>query len=247
MNTHRTPGRTAGSTSRWNPRRALALEAVRSGTVLRVVRGLLATTTCFTAFTSTLHGAEMGSGQPEERFAGQLTPGAIGAQGHPQAGPSPEAFQHAALQPVSIQGPKGMTVSVETFDGWSDPAPAPFRTSLLVGHTYRLRIGGVRGYEGLEVYPTVRILARLATPPGMDKRFPVEVALDDSDLVTALEGGHVERVVYMACDPDLADISAANWFDVRPCDDPRDVASTLGAPVAEVVLGNRLPSPGVVP
>ena len=46
---------------------------------------------------------------------------------------------------------------------------------------------------------------------------------------------------------DVADISAANSFDVRPCDDPREIAATLGAPVAEIVLGNRLPAPGVVP
>ena len=247
MNIHRTTGRTAGSTTRWNPAGICSRGAVRSGTVLRVVRGLLATAAGFAVLVSTLPGADVGTGDPAGTFAGLLTPGAIGAHGHPQAGPLPEAFLAAALQPVSIQGPKGMTVSVETFEGWSDPAPAPFRTTLLVGSTYRLRIAGIRGYEGLEVYPTVRILARLATPPGMDRRFPVEVTIDENDLVMAVEGAHVERILYMACDPDMADISAANWFDVRPCDDPRDIAATLGAPVAEVVLGNRLPSPGVVP
>jgi hypothetical protein len=116
-----------------------------------------------------------------------------------------------------------------------------------VGSTYRVRLGGVPGYEGLEVYPTIRILARLATPPGMDHRFPVDLVIDENDFVQALDGAHVERIVYMACDPDVADISAANSFDVRPCDDPREIAATLGAPVAEIVLGNRLPAPGVVP
>ena len=262
MNHHRHTGRTAGSTTRWIPSGRSSREAVRSGTVLRVVRGLLAGTTWVAALASSLPGAEVGTGNQGGFSAGFLTPGAIGAQGHPQAGPHSEALgvealevaafpvaavPAAALQPVSIQGPEGMTVSVETSAGWSDPAAAPFRTTLLVGSSYRVRIGGIRGYEGLEVYPTLRILARLATPPGMDRRFPVEIAIDESDLVTALEGGHVERIVYMACDPDMADVSAVNWFDVHPGDDPRDVASTLGAPVAEVVLGNRLPPPGVVP
>ena len=160
---------------------------------------------------------------------------------------SPESFLAAAGQPVSIAGPAGMTVSVETFAGWSPPAAAPFRTTLLVGSTYRLRVAGIRGAEGLEVYPTVRVLARLATPPGMERRFPVEIFLDEDDLLRALDGAHVRRVVYLECDPSMKDVSSADWFDVRPCDDPLDVAATLGKPVAEIVLGNRLPSPGVVP
>lgn len=245
MNIHRFTGRTAGLSTRWIPAGPRAREAVRSGTVLRVVRGLL-TAACFAILVPPLLGGETGTGERADTV-GNTLPGAIGARRHPQTGPGPESSLAAALQPVSIQGPKGMTVSVETFEGWSAPAAAPFRTSLLVGSTYRLRVAGIRGYEGLEVYPTVRLLARLATPPGLDHRFPVEIVLDEDDLVLAVEGAHVRRVVYMDCAPDTADVSAGNWFDVRPCDDPLDVAGTLGSPVAEIVLGNRLPSPGVVP
>lgn len=243
MNIHRITGRTAGLSTRWVPVGPRARGAVRSGTVLRVVRGLL-TAVGFAILVTPLSGGEPGTGERADAVGSSL-PGAIGARRHPQAGPGPESSLAAALQPVSIQGPKGMTVSVETFEGWSAPSAAPFRTSLLVGSTYRLRIAGIRGYEGLEVYPTVRLLARLATPPGLDHRFPVELVLDEDDLVQAVEGAHVRRVVYMECAPDTAD--AGGWFDVRPCDDPLDIAGTLGSPVAEVVLGNRLPSPGVVP
>lgn len=245
MNIHRITGRTAGLSTRWVPVGPRARGAVRSGTVLRVVRGLL-TAVGFAILVTPLSGGEPGTGERADAVGSSL-PGAIGARRHPQAGPGPESSLAAALQPVSIQGPKGMTVSVETFEGWSAPAAAPFRTSLLVGNTYRLRIAGIRGYEGLEVYPTVRLLARLATPPGLDRRFPVELVLDEDDLVQAVEGAHVRRVVYMECAPDTADVSPGGWFDVRPCDDPLDVAGTLGSPVAEIVLGNRLPSPGVVP
>lgn len=246
MNIHRLTGRTAGTTRRWIPAGPRAREAVRSGTVLRVVRGLLATA-CSILPLATLQGVEAEDVGRVEPFAGTFSPGAIGAPGHPQAGPLPEASLAAGLQPVSIHGPAGMTVSVETFSGWSAPATVPFRTSLLVGATYRLRVAGIRGAEGLEVYPTVRVLARLATPPGLERRFPVEIVLDEDDLLRALDGAHVRRVVYLECDPSMKDVSADDWFDVRPCDDPLDVASTLGKPVAEVVLGNRLPSPGVVP
>jgi hypothetical protein len=34
---------------------------------------------------------------------------------------------------------------------------------------------------------------------------------------------------------------------VRPGDDGLEVAATLGEPVAELIIGNRVPSPGVVP
>lgn len=246
MSIHRLAGRTAGTTKRWIPAGPRAREAVRSGTVLRVIRGLLATA-CFILAAPTLQGDEAGGRNRADSFAGNTVPGAIGAPGDPQAGPLPEPSLAPAQQPVSIRGPAGMTVSVETFSGWSAPAAAPFRTTLLVGATYRLRVGGIRGAEDLEVYPTVRILARLATPAGMERRFPVEIVLDEDDLRRALEGAHVRRVVYLECDPSMKDVSADDWFDVRPCDDPLDVAATLGKPVAEIVLGNRLPSPGVVP
>lgn len=247
MKTHRTTGRTAGATTRWDRPGLRAREVVRSGTVLRVVRGLL-TTVCLVLLVPSLFGGETGGGERAEPFVGNTLPGAIGAQGHPQAGPRPEPSLAAALQPVAIRGPAGMTISVETFEGWSPPAAAaPFKTSLVVGATYRLRVAGIRGYEGLELFPTVRVLARLAAPPGMERRFPVEIQIDEDDLLMAVEGAHVRRVVYLECDPTMADVSEADWFDVRPCDDPLDVAASLGSPVAEIVLGNRQPSPGVVP
>jgi len=247
MTTHRSTGRTAGTTTRWDLPGHGAREVVRSGTVLRVVRGLL-TTACLLFLVPSLLGGETGGGERAEPFVGNTLPGAIGAQGHPQAGPRPEPSLAAALQPVAIRGPAGMTISVETFEGWSPPTAAtPFKTTLLVGATYRLRVAGIRGYEGLELFPTVRVLARLAAPPGMERRFPVEIQLDEDDLLMAVEGAHVRRVVYMECDPNMADVSEADWFDVRPCDDPLDVAAELGSPVAEIVIGNRQPAPGVVP
>jgi hypothetical protein len=70
----------------------------------------------------------------------------------------------------------------------------------------------------------------------------VEIVIDEDDLSLALAGSLVRRVVYSACDPDLPDVVPEGWFDVRPGDDCLDVATTLGDPVAEVILGNRLPA-----
>jgi hypothetical protein len=116
-----------------------------------------------------------------------------------------------------------------------------------VGRAYRLRITGIPGREGEELYPSIRVLAKLVTPPGMAWRFPVEIAIDADDLATALAGGHVRRIVYAACESGGRDVVPASWFDVVPGDDPLEVARTLGDPVAEVVIGNRIPRPGNSP
>jgi len=159
-----------------------------------------------------------------------------------------------AVQPVEIRGPKGMQISIETAEGWSPVHAGPLRMGLVVGHPYRLRITNIPQHEGRELFPSVRVLAKLATPPGMAWRFPVEIVIDEDDLSLALAGSLVRRVVYSACDPDLPDVVPEGWFDVRPGDDCLDVATTLGDPVAEVILGNRLPadfagatSPGYAP
>ncbi len=216
------------------------IRIIRTGTVLRLARGLLATAVLF---------APSGTGLAREpaglhgtaRLASVTPPGAIGAQVRLQPGPCPEAPLPAVVQPVEIRGPEGLLVSIETASGWSPLRPGPLRMGLVVGQAYRLRLAGIRNREGEELFPSIRMLAKLATPPGMAWRFPVEVAIDEDDLTRALGGAHVRRVVYSACDPEVPNVVPEGWFDVRPGSDCLDVASTLGDPVAELIIGNRLP------
>jgi hypothetical protein len=213
----------------------------RTGTVLRPARRLPATAAVILAL---LAGAsrEAARTMAAEHVADQAEPGAIGVRRRTQPGPRPESFLPDHMQPVEISGPEGMLISIETAAGWSPMQPAPLRMGLMVGEPYRLRIGGVVGREGEELFPSVRVLAKLAAPPGMAWRFPVEVAVDEDDLRTALGGGLVRRVVYASCEPERPDIVPGAWFDVRPGDDALEVARTLGDPVAEVVIGNRVPA-----
>ncbi len=218
---------------------------VWTGTALQTARGLLAT---LLALLVGLTGpARRSTGSEPGSFAMNATPGAIGDWRRPQTGPCPDFPPESHVQPVAIRGPAGMQVAIETASGWTALQAAPLRTGLVVGAAYRLRIGGIPGAEGAELYPSVRVLARLATPPGLDRRFPVEIVLDESDLTAALAGAHVRRVVYVAFDNETRDVGQGDWFDVRPGDDCRDVAATLGAPIAEVVIGNRLPHGGSTP
>ncbi len=180
-------------------------------------------------------------------FAAHTAPGAIGAPGRLQPGPRPEGVLPIHVQPVSIKGPAGTLIAIETAEGWSALQAEPIRMGLVVGQAYRLRIGGIDGREGEELFPSVRILARLGTPPGMEWRFPVEVTIDEDDLRSALAGSLVRRVVYVSSETEKPDLVPAGWFDVKPGDDAFDVACTLGDPVAEIVIGNRVPTPGSVP
>ena len=151
------------------------------------------------------------------------------------------------MQPVEIRGPAGLSLAIETAEGWSPLRSGPLRIGLVVGQPYRLRVGGIPGREGEELFPSVRVLAKLATPPGMAWRFPVEIVIDEDDLDSAATGAHVRRVVYASCESEQPNPVPAGWFDVKPGDDALDVARTLGDPVAELVIGNRLPAPGSVP
>lgn len=211
--------------------------------MLRADRWLPATAVLILALCGALP-RETAGVRAAETFAAYAIPGAIGASRHPQPGPRPEWMLPASVQPVEISGPPGMLVSIETAAGWSPLRPAPLRMGLVVGRGYRLRIGGVPGRDGEELYPSVRLLAKLDTPPGMAWRFPVEVAIEEADLRAALEGALVRRIVYTACDAENRDLVPTTWFDVQPGDDALEVARTLGEPVAEVVIGNRVPADG---
>jgi hypothetical protein len=214
--------------------------------VLRLARGLLATAVLVSAsWLGITHQAA--AANAAGTFANTSRPGAIGAPGRLQPGPCPETMLPHHVQPVEIRGPEGLLLAVETADGWSPLRPGPLRVGLVIGHPYRLRIGGIPGREGDELFPSIRVLAKLATPAGMAWRFPVEVVIDRDDLDTAVTGAHVRRVVYASCESEQPDPVPAGWFDVKPGDDALEVAATLGDPVVEVVLGNRLPAPGSVP
>lgn len=241
----RTSAREPGPRMRHSDRRSVT-EPFRTGTVLRTGHWLPATAVFVLTAVVGLSHATVES-NAADNIADYTGPGAIGALWRPQPGPCPESFLPGAVQPVEIRGPEGARIAIETAEGWGPPQATPLRRGLVVGRAYRLRISGIPGRAGEELYPSIRVLAKLVTPPGMAWRFPVEIAIDADDLATALAGGHVRRIVYAACESGGRDVVPASWFDVVPGDDPLEVARTLGDPVAEVVIGNRIPRPGIGP
>ncbi len=215
----------------------------RTGTVLQSAQGLLAIAVLIATPSWGLSPAAVAG----DGFAAYKAPGAIGSPGRLQPGPCPEGLLPRYVQPVAIKGPEGSVIAIETAEGWSPLQAEPLRLALVVGQAYRLRIGGIDGREGEELFPSVRILARLGTPPGMEWRFPVEVTIAEDDLREALAGSLVRRVVYVSCETESPDLVPAGWFDVKPGHDAFEVAQTLGDPIAEIVIGNRVPAPGSMP
>jgi hypothetical protein len=216
---------------------------IRTGTVLRVVCRPLAIAALALATSAGL-ASEGVEPRMAGRFASGSEPGAIGVLRPPQFGPRPESMLPRNVQPTQIAGPPGLEIAIETAAGWTVSQPAPLRMGLVIGRPYRLRVTGIQGRAGEELYPSIRLLAKLAAPPGMAWRFPVEIVIEQDDLEKALGGSLVRRAVYVSCE---ADAPPAAWFDVHPGDDCLAVAATLGDPVAEVVIGNRVPSPGALP
>ncbi len=178
-----------------------------------------------------------------QEFTRQLEPGAIGVSRPSQRGPRSEMIP-ITVQPVEIMGPPGLSIAIETASGWSVSGVVPLRMGLVVGHPYRLRLTNIQGHDGEELYPSICLLSKLVTPAGMVWRFPVEVLIEQDDLEQALQGSLVRRAVYVSCE---AESPASSSFDVQPGDDCLAVASTLGDPVAEVVIGNRVPTQGGLP
>lgn len=221
------------------------VDIIRTGSALLPAFGLLAIAVLVTAPSLGIS-HEAAAASPAGTFASTLAPGAIGGPRRLQPGPCPDETLPVGVQPVEIRGPEGLLLAIETAEGWTPLRPGPLRMGLVIGRPYRLRVGGIPRQEGAELFPSIRVLAKLATPAGMAWRFPIEVVIDADDLATASSGAHVRRIVYASCEADRSDPVPAGWFDVKPGHDALAVASTLGEPVAEVVIGDRVP-PGILP
>lgn len=148
-------------------------------------------------------------------------------------------------QAVEFIGPAGSQVSFAANGAFIEPQPMPQVATLLVGPLYRIRVTGLPGEPGREVFPTIELLDRLCPPPGQELKFPVPLELNENDLRLALAGHFVTRVIYVE-DPELAlpalgDPEHPSWYDVGPGMDPLKEAKHLGRPIAIVRMGGRLP------
>lgn len=175
--------------------------------------------------------------------AGATPPGAIGSQQLLRGGPIPGYFQ-----PVEIRGPAGTQIASAEAGTFTASTPLPRKYGMLIGAVYRFRVTGIPQYEGLEVYPTVEVIDRIYPPVGLESKFPIDIELTQQELEMALDGKFVTRVIYLE-DPDTALPVAENpdhqsFYEVRPHEQPLEVADRLGRPVAILRMGGRTPDEG---
>lgn len=152
------------------------------------------------------------------------------------------------VQPVEIQAPEGVRISLNVGGQFDEPRPGPVRAGLLVGPVYQLKVSHIPFREGYEVFPTIEVVNRLYPPPGQAACFPVPVQLTTEELEFALDGRYVTRVIYLedseSALPRQDDPKVQRHFDVLSNQDPLKVADQLGRPMAILRMGSRVPDAG---
>ena len=167
--------------------------------------------------------------------AGHVARTLSAARGYPVAG---------YVQPVQFNGPDGVRFALpvqETFG----PGQSDLWAGLPVGGVYRFRITGIPGREGAELYPTIEMIDRTYPPPHLRLKFPIRVDIDQDDLLAALDGELVTRVIYLEDNQNASPLPQTDVpdrpLDIAAGDDPLLAADSLGRPLAIVRMGSMTP------
>ena len=173
----------------------------------------------------------------------QMTPPGTAAQWAANVGrTTPEYFQ-----PVRVSLPTaGVVTFFEGTPERSHDLVAPAQASLIVGRMYRLRVGGMPEFPGVDFFPSIELIDRLHPPAGKVEDFPVEFELTLEELEWAANGRLVTKVVYLE-QPDRVPMTVLDSKErittIEPSHNAIAEADLLGRPVAIVRLGGRTPDP----
>ncbi len=123
---------------------------------------------------------------------------------------------------------------------------APSQVSMMVGHTYRVRISDMPEYPGVEIFPTIEVLDRLHPPEDRINEFPIPIELTREEIETVLQDRMVTKVIYLE-QPDLA--TPFSHADRKLIEDLPVTANLLeaadyrGRAMAILRIGGRIPDP----
>lgn len=167
----------------------------------------------------------------------------VGTIGQTQVQRRPELAN--VWQPTLIRVPDGATLSLAEGSGFVTSGQRDANlVSLQVGQPYRLKVSQIPNQFG-DVYPTIELVDRLHPPTGKETRYPVPVQITAEELAMALSGKFVTRVIYVE-DPRNAvgarDLPEQRYFEALPDEDPYEVASRIGRPIAILRMGSVLPT-----
>ena len=177
-----------------------------------------------------------------------------GVLGYP---PGAMAAAHAAMQgPVQCAttqlkflGPAGMSIGWQIGPSFAEnQLISPARYNFLQGATYRLKLTGIPGREGLALYPSLHVYPTQPTTEAYLAHNSVPVQLTDEDLDQIVTNNFVTKVIYLP-DAKYQDLAAGveELVSTRlPAGaDPVDEAERRGTIMAVLRIGNMdLEMPG---
>ncbi|MDO4569957.1 MAG: hypothetical protein Q4D38_06220 [Planctomycetia bacterium] len=149
-------------------------------------------------------------------------------------------------QHVKIVAPEGVQIAPAADGTFIPTMEAPQIYAFQLGKTYRLRVINISLFPGVELYPTIEIVDRTHPPVGEEIRHAVVVELAREDLIAAISGKFVKRIIYIE-DPETALPVAQTselgqgYFDVPAETDAYAMAKTLGRPIVILRIGGRAP------
>jgi len=197
------------------------------------------------AFSSTLAQADdpsvyLSNNSKHHLFSASMPPGVIAATRQRMAPiPAPPYYQ-----PVRFQGPVGTRFSLAQSGSFTEGDPN-LMAGLKVGRVYRFQVTGIPGAEGAELYPSVEMVDRTYPPPGLATSYPVPINLDRDDMLAALSGQLVTRVIYLEDPQTAAPLQQPETgpvpVEVPEYQDPLHVADRRGRVVAIVRIGSLAP------
>lgn len=164
----------------------------------------------------------------------------------PAPGPGmmmPSAPVSTAKSQVRFLGPEGMVIGWQIGQGFAEAQlVAPGRYNFVQGGTYRLKVNGVPGRDGLEIYPTLTVYPEHPTTASFLDHNSIPLRITDEDLDQVETNNHVTKVVYLP-DPRYQELAIAGVEELvstrlDPGLDPVAEADRRGTIMAVLRIGN---------
>ena len=140
-------------------------------------------------------------------------------------------------------GPEGMQIGWQIGQGFAEhQITAPGRYNFAQGATYRLKLGGIPGREGLTVYPTLHIYPTQSQTSAYLSHNALPLRVNDEDLDQIETNNFVTKVIYLpdAKYQELAIAGVEELVSTRlgPGLDPVAEADRRGTIMAVIRMGN---------
>ena len=172
----------------------------------------------------------------------------LAQHGAPAGGPGGGIRFAAQRTQIRFTRPTGMKVAwfAQGPDGrpmFSNvPLEAPARYNFAQGAIYKLKISGIEGRPGLEVYPTMEVVPANPKTEAFLAHSSVPVEFTQDDFKQIAEGNYVTKVIYLP-DPNFQDVAGSGTEEIistrlEPGADPIHEALRRGSILVIIRMGN---------